>query len=114
QIERRHSTGAGEAIVIDRKELIAEADAGKLLPQRREILPMDGRPVLVEESRLRERVTPGAQRSERHPALGQPPQRRDNPGRDSFLDVDPTANEEYVDLAQPVEGHGRGELNAVA
>src|SRR5207245_142318 len=35
QIERRHSTGAGEAIVIDRKELIAEADAGKLLPQTR-------------------------------------------------------------------------------
>src|SRR5438132_13614475 len=99
QIERRHSTGAGEAIVIDRKELIAEADAGKLLPQRREILPMDGRPVLVEDSGLRQRVTPGAHRSERQSALVQPPPCRYNPGRDSFLDVDPSTNEENVDRA---------------
>ena len=51
EIQRRDTAGAGVAVAIDGKELIADENARKLLAQRGEILPMDGGMVLIEESR---------------------------------------------------------------
>src|SRR5215472_7316952 len=48
QVERCHTTGAGEAIPVDAEELIAQLYAGELLAQRRQILPMNGRAVFIQ------------------------------------------------------------------
>ena len=53
QVERRHAAGAGEAVAVDAEELVAQLDARKLLAQRREILPVDGRAVAIEQAGFR-------------------------------------------------------------
>src|SRR4029077_13190158 len=52
QIQRRDAARAGEAVAVDGEQLITQMDAWEFLAQRREILPVDGGAVLIQQSRL--------------------------------------------------------------
>ena len=114
QVERRHAAGAREAIAIDREELVVPEDPWKLLAQRRHVLPVDRRAILVEQSRLGQRVSAGAKRAERDVTLGEPAQRGQERRRDRLLDVDAAADEDDVDGADVVERDRRRKRQAVA
>ena len=104
QIERGHPARAGEAVAVDRKELIAQLHPRELLAQRREVLPVDRGAVVIEQPRPRERVAAGAQRAERDAALREPAQRRKHRGGDRGAHLHPAADEQNVHPRQPREG----------
>ena len=78
QVQRRDAAGAGEAVAVDAEELVAQLDARKFLAQRREVLPVDGGAVVIQQPRLGERIAAGAQRAQGHAPLGQALQGREH------------------------------------
>src|SRR5579862_1587176 len=103
QVEWGHAAGAAVAVPIDSKELIAQVDARKLLAQGREILPVDRRAVVVEQPGLCERISPGAERTERNAPLREALQRREQLRRDCLLHIDATTDEQDVDGSGALE-----------
>src|ERR1700733_2528123 len=114
QTERCNTARAGEAVTVDGEELVAQTDARELLAQRREVLPVDGRAVLVQQPRLRQGVAAGAQRAEGDAPLGEAAQRRHDARGNRLLHVDAPADEQDVHRAELLERDRRGELQPVA
>ncbi len=114
QVQRRDSAGAGEAVAIDRKELVAQQDSRELLTQCRQILPVNRRPILVEQAGLGECVSTGAERSERHAAVCKSTQRCQDLWRYPGLYVDAAADENDIDRAYLRQGNRGCELEAIA
>ena len=112
EVERRRAARAGVAILVDREQLIAETHARELFAQRREILPMDRRLEIIEESGACERVAAGAQRAERHSPVGEPAQQRQKRRGHGITHIDAAAHEQNIDDAELIERRGRRELQA--
>jgi hypothetical protein len=74
-VERRDAAGAGETIAVDGEELIADQHARKLFAQRREIFPVNGGVIAVEQPGLGQRVSAGAERAELKTAFVESAQR---------------------------------------
>ena len=64
---------------------------------------MDGRPVVVEQARARERIAAGAERAEADAPLGEAAQGREQRIGDGLADIDAAADEQDLDLADLVE-----------
>ncbi len=75
---------------------------------------MDGRAVLIEQSRLGERVAAGTERPERDAPLRQALERCENLRRHRLLHVDAAADEENVERAGLIECQRGRELQPVA
>ncbi len=112
QIERRRPTRAGEAVAVDGEELVADEHAGKFLAQRRNVLPVNGRAIIVEEPRARERIAAGAQRAQCDAPLGETAQRHEQRRRDRLADVHPAADEQDVERFELIEHRGGRELES--
>ena len=102
------------AIAIDAEHLVVQVHARKLLAQRRQVLPVDGRLVVIEQSRACQRIAAGTERAEPDAALRQAAQHCEQGIRDRLAHVDAAADEQDLDLADLVERDGRGELESAA
>src|SRR5580698_94504 len=63
QVQWRNAAGAGEPIAVDGEELVAQQDPWEFFAQSRQVFPVNGRLVLIEQTGLRERISAGAQRA---------------------------------------------------
>ena len=64
QVEGRRAAGAGQPVAVDLEQVGGDIDLGKLLDEARQVLPMDGALVAVQQSRPREQVGAGAHRAD--------------------------------------------------
>eukprot|EP01136_Pigoraptor_vietnamica_P006590 Opistho-1_new@39680 len=114
QVERRDAAGAGEPVAVDDEQVLGERNLGELLADRREVLPVDGGAVAVEEARFGEREGAGTEAAERDAAAGEAAQRVRQPPVDGVADGDAAADEQHVERSGLGELHGGGERQPVA
>ena len=114
QFQRGNAARTGVAVAVDGVELVRDEHPRKLFPQRRQVFPVDGGTVAVQQTGLGQGVAAGAQGTERHPGLPEPLQGRKKLGRNGLADIDATADEHQVaGLSRPQRHRGR-QLQAVA